>query len=58
VILDNGDSDDASARDEAEGASSDIDNGCIEQDASLYDTFIISELASKPHGMPSASAQA
>jgi hypothetical protein len=58
VILDNGDSDDAGARDEAEGASGDIDTGCIEPDASLFDTFAISELASEPHGMPSASAQA
>jgi hypothetical protein len=58
VILDNGDSDDAGGRDEAEGASGDIDTGCIEQDASLFDIFAISELASKAHGMPSAFAQA
>jgi hypothetical protein len=58
VILDNGDSDDAGARDKAEGASGDIDTWCIEQDASLFDTFAISELASEPHGMPSASTQA
>jgi hypothetical protein len=58
VILDNGDSDDAGARDEAEGACGDIDTGCIEQDASQFDIFAISELASEPHGMPSASAQA
>jgi hypothetical protein len=58
MILDNGDLDNASARDEAEGAFSNIDTGYIEQDASLFDTFTISKLASKPHGMPFTSAQA
>jgi hypothetical protein len=58
VTLDNDDSDDAGAGDKAEGASGDVDTGCIEQDASLYDTFATSELASELHGMPSASAQA
>ena len=58
MTLDNNDSDNAGAGDKAEGASGDIDTGCIEQDASLYDTFTISGLTSKPHGMPPASAQA
>jgi hypothetical protein len=58
VILDNDDSDDAGAGDKAEGASGDVDTGCIKQDASLYNTFTTSELASEPHSVPSASAQA
>jgi hypothetical protein len=45
VTLDNDDSDDAGARDKAEGASGDVDTRCIEQDASLHDTFAILELA-------------
>jgi hypothetical protein len=56
VILDNSDSDNAGAGNEAEGASGDVDTRCIKQDASLYDTFTISGLTSKPHGMPPASA--
>lgn len=58
MTLDNDDSDDASAGDKAEGASGDVDTGCIEQDATLYDTFATSELASEPRGVPSAPAQA
>jgi hypothetical protein len=56
VILDNDDSDDAGAGDKAEGASGDVDTGCIKQDASLYDTFTTSELASEQHGASSAPA--
>jgi hypothetical protein len=58
VILDNDDLVEAGARDEAEGASGDVDTGCIEQDTSLYNTFATSELASELHGVPSAPAQA
>jgi len=49
VILDiDDDLDEADAEDEAEGASSDIDTGRLERDASLHDTFATSELASTP----------
>ena len=49
VILDNDDDlDEADTRDEAEGASSDIDTEHIELDASLHDPFATSELASAP----------
>jgi hypothetical protein len=49
VILDNDDDlDEADARDEAEGASSDVDTRRIERDASLHNTFATSELASAP----------
>ena len=58
MILDDDDSDKACAGDEAEGASGDVNTRYIKQDASLYDTFTISGLTSKPHGMPPASAQA
>ncbi|OBT61722.1 hypothetical protein VE03_09200 [Pseudogymnoascus sp. 23342-1-I1] len=34
------------------------DAGPIEQNVALYDTFVTSKLASEPHGMPSAPAQA
>ena len=40
--------DKAGIRDKAEGAFSDVDNKYIEQDASLYNTFTTSELASEP----------
>jgi hypothetical protein len=59
VILDNDDDpDEAGAGDEAEGASSDVDTGSIERDASLHNTFATSELASEPHHVPPAPAQA
>jgi hypothetical protein len=48
VILDNDDSDEAVARDEAEGASGNVDTGHMERDASLYDSFATSELALTP----------
>ena len=44
MIIDD-DSDEVGAVDIAEGASSDIDPRCIEQDTSLDNTFVISELA-------------
>lgn len=47
MILDiDDDLDEADAEDEAEGASSNIDTRRLERDASLYDTFTTSELAS------------
>lgn len=58
MTLDNDDSDDAGAGDKTEGASGDVDPGWIEQDATLYDTFATSELATEPHGGPSDPAQA
>ena len=58
MTLDNNDSDNAGAGDKAEGASGDVDTRCIEQDATLYDTFATSELVSEPHSVPSAPAQA
>lgn len=47
MILDD-DLDEAGARDEAEGASGDVDTGRIDPDASLHNTFATSELASVP----------
>lgn len=58
MILDNDDPVKAGAGDKAEGASGDIDTGRTERDASLHNTFATSELASEPHGVPSAPAQA
>jgi hypothetical protein len=57
MILDNGNSNDTSVKDETKGASGNIDIECIKQDASLYNTFIISKLAFKSQGMPFAFAQ-
>jgi hypothetical protein len=48
VILDGDDPVEAGAGGEAEGASDDVDTGRIERDASLYNTFATSELASAP----------
>jgi hypothetical protein len=49
VILDiDNDLDEADIENEAEGASSDIDTGRLERDASVYDIFATSELASAP----------
>jgi hypothetical protein len=50
VILDDDDdhSDEASARDRAEGASNDIDTRRVEGDTSLQNTSAISELALRP----------
>jgi hypothetical protein len=49
VILDNDDDlDEADAGDKAEGASSNVDIGRIERNASLHDIFATSELASAP----------
>ena len=47
VILGDDDLDEAVGG-EAEGASSDVDAGLIEWDASLHDTFTTSEFASAP----------
>ena len=44
----------AGAGDEAEGASGDVDTGNIERDVSPHTTFATPELASEPHGVPSA----
>ena len=57
MILDNGDSDDAGTWDEAEGASGDVDTGCIEQDASLYGTFAIEILSSLLRRNPGITTQ-
>lgn len=46
MTLDNNDSDDAGAWNKAEGVSGDVDTGCIEQDATLFDAFATSELDS------------
>jgi hypothetical protein len=48
VILDDDDSDEAGAEDEAEGASGDVDTERVERDARPQKTFAISELASGP----------
>jgi hypothetical protein len=48
MILDDDDSDEASARDEAEGVSGDVDTGRIARDASLHHTFATLELALAP----------
>ena len=48
MTLDNDDSDDAGAGDEAKGASGDIDIGCIKQGASLHKIFVTSDLALMP----------
>jgi hypothetical protein len=48
----------AGAGDKAEGASGDVDTGNIKRNASPHTTFATPELASKPHGVPSAPAQA
>ncbi|KAF8847684.1 hypothetical protein BDZ45DRAFT_754641 [Acephala macrosclerotiorum] len=48
VILDDNDSNEAGAVDEAEGTSGDVDAVRIERDASPHNTFATSELASGP----------
>jgi hypothetical protein len=49
VILDNDDDlDKARAGDQAEGASSEVDTGRIELDASLHNSLLTSELTSAP----------
>jgi hypothetical protein len=49
VILDNDDDpDEAGAGGQAEGASGEVNTGRIKRDASLYNTFPTSELASVP----------
>ena len=58
MILSNDHPIEASARNEAEGPSGDGDTRYIERDASLHNTFTTSELASKPHGVPSTPVQA
>jgi hypothetical protein len=55
VILDGDDPVEAGAGGEAEGASDDVDTGRIERDASLYNTFATSELASAPTKSTDAS---
>jgi hypothetical protein len=48
MILDNDESDEAYTGDKAEGAIIDIDTRRIRRNASLYNTFVTSELASGP----------
>ena len=48
MILDDDDSDEAGAEDEAEGASGDVGTGRGERDASLQNTFALLEPASGP----------
>ena len=48
MILDDDDSDEAGAGDEAEGASGDVDTSRVERDASPHNTLATSELASGP----------
>lgn len=48
MILDNDDLDKVHAGGQAEGASSEVDTGCIELDASLHNSLLTSELASAP----------
>ena len=48
MILNDDESDEACAGDKAEGAIVDVDTGHIGRDASLYNTFATSELASGP----------
>ena len=48
----------AGVRNEAGDVSGDCDIGCIKQAASLHNTFITSELASKLYSVPSTPAQA
>jgi hypothetical protein len=55
VILDGDDPVEVGAGGEAEGASDDVDTGRIERDASLYNTFVILELASAPTKSTDAS---
>lgn len=63
MILDDNDSDEATIGNKAEITSGNIDINTerIEQNTSLYNAFVTSELASlglcKQHGMPSAPAQ-
>jgi hypothetical protein len=57
VILDNDDHlDEAGAGGQAKGASGKVDTGRIKLDASLYNTFATSELASAPTETIDASA--
>lgn len=58
MILDNNDPGEAGAEGVAEAASVDVDTGSIEWGASLHNIFATSELASEPHGVPSAPTQA
>ena len=56
MILDNDHLVKAGAGNKAEGASGDGDTRHMKQVASLHNTFITSELASEPHGVPSTPA--
>lgn len=58
MILDNDHLVEEGAGNKAEGASGDGGTRHIEQVASLYNTFVTSDLASEPHGVPSTPAQA
>jgi hypothetical protein len=58
VILDNSNLNDISIKDKVKGISGNINIKYIEQDASLYNTFIILKLAFKSHGMPFTFTQA
>jgi hypothetical protein len=48
MILDDDESDEAYARDKAEGAIVDVDTGYIRRDTGPHNTFVTSELASGP----------
>jgi hypothetical protein len=48
MILDDDESDEAYTRDKAEGAIININTRRIKRDASLYNTFVTSELVSGP----------
>jgi len=48
MILDDNESNEAYTGDKAEGAIVNVDTKCIRRDASLYNTFVTSELASGP----------
>jgi hypothetical protein len=56
MILDDDDSDEAGAGDEAEGASGDVATGRVERDASPHNTPATSELASRPTKSSDASS--
>ena len=53
MILDNNYLVKAGTRNKAEGASGNSDTRYIKRVASLYNTFLTLELASKPYGVPS-----
>ena len=55
MILDDDDSDEAGAGDEAEGASGGVATGRVERDASPHNTLATSELASRPTKSSGAS---